>query len=92
MGIAFIVVFMLLFSKTRKPFRTAYGLVIGFFVFFSWAVSKALQAISFDVTHPVASAEISLLLGIAGVLWAVSMVFLLFGLIQFSATSKNSKI
>ena len=90
MGIAFIVVFLLLFSKTRKPFRVAYGLVIGFFVLFSWAVTKALQALSFDVNHLMASEEISLLLGTAGVLWAVSMVFLLFGLIHFSSNRKNT--
>jgi hypothetical protein len=89
MGIAFIVVILLMFSKKRKPFRVAYGLVIGFFVFFSWAISQALNAITFDVNHPMASEEISLRLGIAGVLWAVSMFFLLFGLINFSSISKN---
>ena len=90
MGIAFIVVILLMFSKKRKPFRVAYGLVIGFFVFFSWAISQALNAITFDVNHPMASEEISLRLGIAGVLWAVSMFFLLFGLINFSSISKNT--
>ena len=90
MGIAFIVVILLMFSKKRKPFRVAYGLVIGFFVFFSWAFSQALNAISFDVNHPMASEEISLRLGIAGVLWAVRMLFLLFGLINFSSISKNT--
>jgi len=87
MGIAFIVVLLLMFSKKRKPFRVAYGLVIGFFVFFSWAISQALNAISFDVNHPMASEEISLRLGIAGILWAVSMLFLLFDLINFSSKS-----
>jgi hypothetical protein len=90
MGIAFIVVLLLMFSKKRKPFRVAYGLVIGFFVFFSWAISQALNAISFDVNYPMASEEISLRLGIAGVLWAVSMLFLLFGLISFSSIRKNT--
>ncbi|WP_394190551.1 hypothetical protein [Paenisporosarcina quisquiliarum] len=90
MGIAFIVVILLMFSKKRKPFRVAYGLVIGFFVFFSWAISQALNAISFNVNHPMASEEISLRLGIAGVLWAVSMLFLLFGLISFSSVRKNT--
>ncbi|MGP7818271.1 hypothetical protein [Niallia sp. 01092] len=90
MGIAFIIVLLLMFSKQRKPFRTAYGLVIGFFVFFSWAIYQALNAISFDVNHPMASEEISLCLGIAGVLWTVSMLFLLSGLIKFSSTRKNT--
>lgn len=90
MGIAFIVVLLLMFSKKRKPFRMAYGLVVGFFIFFSWAINQALNAISFNVNHPMASEEISLHLGIAGVLWGVSMLFLLLGLINFSSTSKNT--
>lgn len=90
MVIALIVVILLMFSKKRKPFRVAYGLVIGFFVFFSWAISQALNAISFNVNHPMASEEISLRLGIAGVLWAVSMLFLLCGLINFSSVRKNT--
>lgn len=89
MGIAFIVVLLLMFSKKRKPFRLSYGLVIGFFIFFSWAISQALHAINFDVNHPMASEEISLRLGIAGVLWAVSMLFLLLALIKFSSTRKK---
>ncbi|WP_419958569.1 hypothetical protein [Psychrobacillus psychrotolerans] len=89
MSIAFIVVILLMFSKKRKSFRVAYGLIIGFFVFFSWAISQALNAISFDVNHPMASEEISLRLGIAGVLWAVSMLFLLFGLINFHLSGRT---
>ena len=89
MSIAFLVVILLMFSKKRKSFRVAYGLIIGFFVFFSWAISQALNAISFDVNHPMASEEISLRLGIAGVLWAVSMFFLLFGLINFSSIGRT---
>lgn len=90
MVIAFIVVLLLMFSKKRKPFRVSYGLVIGFFVFFSWAMSQVLNAIRFDVNHPMASEEISLRLGIAGALWAVSMLFLLLGLIKFSSIRKNT--
>lgn len=90
MSIVFIVVILLMFSKKRKSFRVSYGLIIGFFVFFSWAISQALNAISFEVNHPMASEEISLRLGIAGVLWAVGMFFLLFGLINFSSIRKNT--
>lgn len=90
MGITFIVVLLLLFSKKLKSFRTAYGLVIGHLVIFCWAVSQALNAISFDVNHPMASEEISLRLGITGVLWAISMVFLVLGLIKFSITKKTN--
>lgn len=91
MGIAFIVVLLLLFSKKRKSFRMAYGLVVGFLVFFSWAVIQALNAISFDVNHPMATEEISLRLGIAGVLWAISMLFLVIGLIKFSFSIKTNE-
>jgi uncharacterized membrane protein YagU involved in acid resistance len=90
MGITFIVVLLLLFSKKRKSFRMAYGLVMGHLVFFSWAVIQALNAIRFDVNHPMASEEISLRLGFTGVLWAISMVFLVLGLIKFSFTKKTN--
>ncbi|WP_191273013.1 hypothetical protein [Neobacillus kokaensis] len=88
MGVTFIAVLLLLFSKKRKSFRTAYSLVLGFLLFFSGAVGQALNAIRFDVNHPMASEEISLRLGMAGVLWAVSMVFLVLGLIRFSTSKK----
>ncbi|MDM5224952.1 hypothetical protein QUF73_01880 [Cytobacillus sp. NJ13] len=90
MGISFIVVLILLFSKKGKSYRMAYGLVLGHLVFFSWAVSQALKAISFDTNHPMASEEISLQLGISGALWAISMVFLVIGLIKFSFTKKTN--
>lgn len=73
-----------------KSYRMAYGLVLGHLVFFSWAVSQALKAISFDTNHPMASEEISLQLGISGALWAISMVFLVIGLIKFSFTKKTN--
>jgi hypothetical protein len=85
-GVTFMIVLLLLFSKKRKPFRMAYTLVIGFLLIFSLAVSQAIRAISFDVNHPMASEEISLRLGISGVLWAISMFFLILGLIKFSFT------
>jgi len=89
MGITLIVVLLLLFSKKRKSFRLAYGLVIGHLIFFSLSVSQALNAISFDVNHPMASEEISLRLGVTGVLWAISMAFLVLGLIKFSNLKKR---
>jgi hypothetical protein len=85
-GFTFIVVILLLFSKKRKPFRLAYTFIIGFLLFFSLAASQAIKAITFDVSHPMASEEISFRLGISGVLWAISMLFLILGLIKFSYT------
>jgi hypothetical protein len=90
MGGTFIVVLIMLLSKKRKSFRIAYGWIIGYLLLFSWAVSQALRAIRFDVNHPMASEEISLRLGIAGALWAISMLFLVVGLIKFSFTPKNN--
>jgi hypothetical protein len=89
-GVSFMIVLVLLFSKKRKPFRMAYTMVIGFLLFFSWAVSQAIKAISVDVNHPMASEEISLHLGISGVLWAISMFFLVLGLIKFSFTKTTN--
>jgi hypothetical protein len=89
-GVSFMIVLVLLFSKKRKPFRMAYTMVIGFLLFCSWAVSQAIKAISVDVNHPMASEEISLHLGISGVLWAISMFFLVLGLIKFSFTKTTN--
>jgi hypothetical protein len=89
-GVTFIIVLVLLFSKSRRPFRLAYTLVILFLMFFSWSVGQALKAISFDVNHPMASEEISLRLGISGILWAISMFFLILGLIKFSFTKTTN--
>jgi uncharacterized membrane protein len=89
-GVTFIVVLLLLFSKKRKPFRLAYTFIIGFLLFFSLAASQAIKAITFDVSHPMASEEISFRLGISGVLWAISMLFLILGLIKFSYTKTSN--
>lgn len=67
-----------------------YGFVIGYFIFFTWAISHALNAINFDVNHLIALEEISLRLGIAGVLWAISILFLLIGIIKFSSVNKTT--
>jgi hypothetical protein len=88
MGITFIFVLLLLLSKKRKSYRVAYGLVMCHLILFSLAVYQALRAINFDVDHPMASEEISLRLGITGGLWAISMLFLILGLIKFSVTKK----
>jgi uncharacterized membrane protein len=91
-GVTFIIVLLLFFSKKRKPFRIAYTLIIVFLLFFSLAASQAIKAISFDINHPMASEEISLHLGISGVLWSISMLFLVLGLIKFSKTTNVEAI
>jgi hypothetical protein len=89
-GFTFIVVILVLFSKKRKPFRLAYTFIIGFLLFFSLAASQGIKAFTFDVSHPMASEEISFRLGISGVLWAISMLFLILGLIKFSFTKTSN--
>ncbi|MDQ1002615.1 hypothetical protein QFZ28_003015 [Neobacillus niacini] len=92
MGITFMIVLRMLFSKKRKSFRVAYGLIMCHLILFSLAVYQALRAISFNGNHPMASEEVSLRLGMTGVLWAISMVFLILGLIKFSVTKKNPSV
>lgn len=54
MGITFMIVLRMLFSKKRKSFRVGYGLVMCHLILFSLAVYQALRAISFDGDHPMA--------------------------------------
>lgn len=92
MAITFIVVLSLLFLKKNRPFRVAYGFIVGFLVFFSLAIYQALQTLRFDINHPMASEEISLRLGVAGLLWAVSMLFFVAGLLGFSFKKNKALI
>ncbi|MFC0273539.1 hypothetical protein ACFFIX_19285 [Metabacillus herbersteinensis] len=57
-------------------------------LFFSVAMYFSLKAISFDYSHPMASEEISLQIGISGVIWAISVICLMIGIFNFS----NEKI
>ncbi|WP_051529940.1 hypothetical protein [Anoxybacteroides tepidamans] len=91
MGISFIIVFRLFLSRARKPLRIVYGFILAYFIFFSSAVVKTLEAIMFDVNHLMASEEISWRLGTAGVLWAISMVFLLLGIIKVPPVFTNKE-
>ena len=90
MGIAFIVVLVLMFTKHRQQFRVAYGFILGYLLLFTWAIIHGFNAISFDVNYPMASEEISLSLGFAGVLWAISMLLLMVGIIKFSSINKTT--
>lgn len=58
-------------------------------LFVSVAIYFFIKAISFDFNHPMASEEISLQIGISGVVWALGMICLLIGLFKFSKTRKN---
>ena len=92
LAISIMIVIFLFISKNRKPFRMAYGFVLGHLVFLSLAMIPALAAIKLNVNHPMASEETTLLFGIAGGLWTISMVLLLVGLVKFSSNKNNNKM
>lgn len=77
--------FLWMRSKTNN---LAYASVLAHFLLLSVALYFLLKAITFNMDHPMASEEISLRFGVSGVLWAVSMLFLLIGLIKFSRVGK----
>ncbi|SDZ83777.1 hypothetical protein SAMN05421743_101372 [Thalassobacillus cyri] len=78
---------LFLWVKKKDNFL-AYGSTLLHMVFFSLAFYFVIKAMAFDYHHPMASEEISLQLGIAGVIWAVSMHFLVFAIYHFSKTRK----
>ncbi|MGM0877316.1 MAG: hypothetical protein ACQEWV_21850 [Bacillota bacterium] len=85
MGIA-ILITLLLWLKNKNN-SAPYVLHL---LFFSVAIYFSLMAISFDYNHTMASEEISLQIGISGVVWALSMLCLLIGIVKFSRTKKYS--
>ena len=91
-GFSLIVGFMVLVTLflwiKSKDNNIAYGSVIFHFVLLSIALYVFLEAITFNIDHPMASEEISLRMGVAGVTWAVSMLSLLIGLIGFSKVKR----
>jgi hypothetical protein len=91
MGISFITVLilLLLLSPTRRSYRTSYLFVLLHFVIFSLAVQQLLKSLTLVVNSAMASKEVSLKLGIGGILWVISMVFLLIALASFSLNTKN---
>lgn len=84
---AMVLVTLFLWMKNRGN-NVAYVSVIGHFILLSIALAVFLKAITFNVDHPMASEEISLRMGVSGVVWAGSMLALLVGLIGFSRVKK----
>ncbi|MGP4039217.1 hypothetical protein ACTWP4_04810 [Gracilibacillus sp. D59] len=60
-------------------------------ILLSVAIYFALKAVNFNYDHPMASEEISLLIGISGFLWAVSMLCLVVALFRFSKRRLNKE-
>ncbi|MEK4486321.1 hypothetical protein MHH81_12130 [Psychrobacillus sp. FSL H8-0484] len=88
MGIAIIVTLFLWIKNNNK--NSGYVWTLLHLILFSIAIYFAFHAISFDHNHPMASEEISLQLGIAGVIWAFSMTCLIVGIFNFSKSGKYS--
>ncbi|WLD92551.1 hypothetical protein [Alkalihalobacillus sp. AL-G] len=75
-----------------KSKRKGYLFVLMHFLLFSTAGYFLLHAMRIDPNHQMASEESSLQLGIAGVIWAASMVFLIIGLYTFSVKKTRLKL
>ncbi len=82
MGIALFTT-LLLWIKNRNN-STPYICTILHFILSSISAYFSVKAISFDNQHPMASEEISLQIGIAGVVWALGMLCFLTGIFKFS--------
>ena len=82
MGIVIITTLLLWFKNKHKSY--VYTWILLHLLLFSVAVYFLLEAISFNNNHLMASEEISLRIGIAGVIWAISMLCLLIGVYKFS--------
>lgn len=81
-GFAIFITLFLWIRKKNNNFGfvlTLMHLVLSSIVFYF-----IMKATSFDYTHPMASEEISLQVGVAGVVWAISMLCLILGVYSFS--------
>ncbi|WP_342598274.1 hypothetical protein MHB48_11870 [Psychrobacillus sp. FSL H8-0483] len=88
MGIAIFVTLFLWIKNNNK--NSGYVWTLLHLMLFSIAIYFTFQVISIDYNHPMASEEISLQLGIAGVIWALSMTCLIVGIFNFSKSGKYS--
>ncbi|MDF2859147.1 MAG: hypothetical protein K0Q87_4998 [Neobacillus sp.] len=87
MGIAILTTLFLWLKNKNSNF--GYFWTILHFLFFSIAIYFFIKAISNNYIHPMASEENSLQIGIAGVVWAFSMICLLMGIASFSKRRKD---
>lgn len=68
----------------NKSNNVAYISVLSHLVLLSTAIFFLVKAISFDFDHPMASEEISLRIGLSGIIWTASMICLVLGLFKLS--------
>ncbi|WP_181346942.1 hypothetical protein [Thalassobacillus sp. CUG 92003] len=71
-----------------KHNKSAYNLLIAHFVVFSLAGIALLNAMTVNPTTSMASEDASMLLSSAGLLWAISMVCLLAGMVKFNSAER----
>ncbi|WP_254854021.1 hypothetical protein [Halobacillus salinus] len=87
MGIAILVtVFLWMKNKSNS---SGYIWTLLHLLLVSVAAYFVLKAIAIDYNHPMASEEISLQIGISGVVWASSMLCLMIALFSFSKERKH---
>ncbi|MFD2042735.1 hypothetical protein ACFSTA_00265 [Ornithinibacillus salinisoli] len=90
MGIAILItVFLWVKNKNNS---SGYIWTLLHLLLVSVAVYFTLKGIAFDYNHPMASEEISLQIGISGVIWALSMLCLVIALFSFSKERKHSAL
>lgn len=84
MGVSFLFVVLLWIRERKSEYRSAFGWIVAHLIIFSSAVLCCLKAIGTKPLHPtMASESNSLWLGIGGVLWAISMILFLGGIVSF---------
>lgn len=85
-----VMVFVTVFLWTKnKNNNIAYVSFLSHFILLSVAVYIFTKAIPFNSGHPMASEEVSLRIGVSGLVWAMSMFCLLIGLIKLSSRKKT---
>lgn len=90
MGIAILVTVFLWMQNKNKNKSTGYIWTLLHLLLISVAAYYVLKAIAFDYNHPMASEEISIQIGISGVVWAISMICLVIALFSFSNERKHN--
>ncbi|QFT87704.1 hypothetical protein FIU87_03480 [Bacillus sp. THAF10] len=82
MGVTILTTLFLMIKKKSNIF--GFGFTLMHLVFSSIVFYFIMKVTSFDYTHLMASEEISLHLGIAGVVWAIGMLSLMLGIYNFT--------
>ncbi|APH04885.1 hypothetical protein [Bacillus weihaiensis] len=75
------VMYLLFFFRKGRSFRWVYGMVLAFIFFLVISILNLKEAIGIDYKHPMASEEITYRLGLSGLLFSASLLFLLVGLL-----------